>query len=171
LTQENRRRRRSRATRTSLAHPRAMTRRGRQIVLSIRWNGHDATSSTGPSLVNLKASWITSVFSTPRESKRPETMIDFKVLQMRCSRWPKGSIKRKSLKNPRATSLKLTRRSTTSMVAPIRMSQGGSRNSLPGMSWRSRPPPSSTLNGPRSPLPSTAVTTQTLCQSRGGILS
>jgi hypothetical protein len=29
----------------------------------------------------------------------------------------------------------------------------------------------STLNGLRSPSPSTAVTTQTLCQSRGGILS
>jgi hypothetical protein len=30
-------------------------------------------------------------------------------------------------------------------------------------------PPLSTLDGPRSPLPSTVVTTQTLYQSRGGI--
>jgi hypothetical protein len=35
---------------------------------------------------------------------------------MRCSRRPKGLIKRKSPKSPRATSLKLIRRSTTSMV-------------------------------------------------------
>jgi hypothetical protein len=39
------------------------------------------------------------------------------------------SIRRKSLKNPRVTSLKLIRRSTTSMVALIRLSQGGSKNS------------------------------------------
>jgi hypothetical protein len=43
---------------------------------------------------------------------------------MKYSRRPKGPIKRKSLKNPRVTSPKLTRRSTTSMVVPILMSQG-----------------------------------------------
>jgi hypothetical protein len=48
-------------------------------------------------------------------------MTDSKVLQMRCSRRPKGSIKRKSLKNLRETSLKLIRRSTTSIVAPTHM--------------------------------------------------
>jgi hypothetical protein len=33
----------------SLAHPRAMKRRGKRIIPSMRWNGHEATSSTGPS--------------------------------------------------------------------------------------------------------------------------
>jgi hypothetical protein len=48
---------------------------------------------------------------------------------MKYSRQAKGPIRRISLKNLRATSPKLTRRSTTSMVASILMSQGGSRNS------------------------------------------
>jgi hypothetical protein len=134
------------------------------------WNGHDATMSTGLDQVNLKASWIASAFSTPRESSRPGTVTDCKVLQMRCSRRRKGSIKIKSPKNSRATSLKLIRRSTTSMVDSTHTSQGGSRNSQPGRSWQSHPPPPSTLSGLRSPSPSTAVTTQTLCQSQGGIL-
>jgi hypothetical protein len=108
---------------------------------------------------------------TPRESTRPETVIDAKVSQMRCSRWPKGPIKRKSPKSPRVTSPKLIRRSTTSMVAPTHMSQGGSKNSQPRRSWRSHPPPPSTLNGSRSPSPSTVVNTRTLCQTRGNILS
>jgi hypothetical protein len=80
----------------------------------------------------LRAGWvnlIASVFSTPRESTRPRTATDSKVSQMKYSRRPKGAIRRKSPKNPRVTSLKLTRRSTTSMVGPILMSQGGSRNS------------------------------------------
>jgi hypothetical protein len=92
-------------------------------------DGHNATGSTNPGRVNLKVSWIASTFSTPRKNTRPGTAIDSKILQMRCSRRPKGAIRRKSLKNPRATSLKLTRRSITSMVAPIHLSQGGSRNS------------------------------------------
>jgi hypothetical protein len=81
----------------------------------------------------------------PGEGTRPETMTDSKVLQMRFSRQPKALINGKSLRSPRASSLKLTRRSTTSMVAPSHMSQGGSRNSQPGRSWRSRLPPRSTL--------------------------
>jgi hypothetical protein len=60
---------------------------------------------------------------------------------------------------------------TTSMVAPVLMSQGESRNPQPGRSWRSHPPTSSTISGLRSPSPLIAVTTQTLFQSRGGILS
>jgi hypothetical protein len=122
-------RRRSQATWTSLGHPRAMTRRGKRIILSMQWNGHNGTRSTIPGWVNLKISWITSTFSTHRESIRPRTATDSKASQMRWSRQPKGPIRRKSLKNPRATSPKLTRKSTTSMVAPVRMSQGGSRNS------------------------------------------
>jgi hypothetical protein len=38
--------------------------------------------------VNLKASWIAFAFSTPRESTRPKTMTDSKVLQMRFSTQP-----------------------------------------------------------------------------------
>jgi hypothetical protein len=49
--------------------------------------------------VNLKASRITSAFSTSGEIIRPETTTDSKVLQIRCSRQPKGSIKRKSPKS------------------------------------------------------------------------
>jgi hypothetical protein len=41
---------------------------------------------------------------------------------MRCSRRPKGLIKRKSPKNPWVTSPKLIGRSTISMVAPTHMS-------------------------------------------------
>jgi hypothetical protein len=33
----------------------------------------------GPDQVNLKASWIASAFSTPRESTRPGIAIDSKV--------------------------------------------------------------------------------------------
>jgi hypothetical protein len=89
----------------------------------------DATRSTGPSWGNWKASWITSAFLTPRESTSPRTMTNSKVLQMKYSRRPKRPIMRKSMKNLRVTSLKLRRRSTTSIVAPILISQGGSRNS------------------------------------------
>jgi hypothetical protein len=34
----------------------ATTRRGKRIILSMRWSGHDATRSTGLGRVNLKAS-------------------------------------------------------------------------------------------------------------------
>jgi hypothetical protein len=156
---------------TSLTHLRATTKRGKWIVPSTQWNDCDATGSTGPGQVNLNASQIASAFSTPRESTRPGTMTDSKVSLMKCSRRPKGPIWRKSLKNPRATSPKLTKRSTTSMVAPILMSQGRSKNSHSERSWQSLPAPLSTLNGLRSPLPSTAASTQTLCPSQGGILS
>jgi hypothetical protein len=102
---------------------------------------------------------------------RPGTMTNSKVSQMRCSRWPKGLIKRKSPKSHRVTSPKLIRRSNTSIVSLIHMSLGESRNSQPERSWRSHLPPPSTLKGLRSPSPLTAVTTWTLCQSRGDILS
>jgi hypothetical protein len=171
LTQENIRRRRSQATRTNLAHPRAITRRGKQSIPSTWWNNRNTTRSTGPGQVNLNASWIAFAFSTPRESTRPETAADSNVSQILCSRRPKGLIRRKRLKNPRVTSLKLIRRSSTSMVAPIHMSKGESRNSQPGWSWRYHLMPLGTLNGLRSPLPLTVVTTRTLCQSRGCILS
>jgi hypothetical protein len=49
--------------------------------------------------------------------------------KMNMDKFIKVTIRRKSPKNPRATSLKLTKRSTTSMMALILMSQGGSRNS------------------------------------------
>jgi hypothetical protein len=80
----------------------------------------------------------------PRESTRLRTAIDSKVSQMKYSRWPNGPIKRKRLKNQRATFPKLTSRSTTSTVAPILISQGKSRNSQLGRSCRSHPPPLST---------------------------
>jgi hypothetical protein len=112
-----------------------------------------------------------SASSNPKESTRSRTATDSKVLQMRFSRRPEVPIKRKSLRNPTMTSPKPIRGSTTSMVAPIYMSQGGSRNSQTGRSWWSLLPPQSTLDGLRSPLPSTVVTTQSLCQSWGGILS
>jgi hypothetical protein len=73
----------------------------------MQWNGRDATRSTGKDRVNLKASWITFVFSTPRESTKPKTVTDSKVSHMRWSRRPRGPVKRKSLKSTRATSLKL----------------------------------------------------------------
>jgi hypothetical protein len=56
LNTRNRRRKRTWAMQTSLACPTAMTRRGKQIVPSMRWNGRDATRSTSSSWVNLKAS-------------------------------------------------------------------------------------------------------------------
>jgi hypothetical protein len=83
------------------------------------WNGHDATMSTGPSRMNLKASWIAYAFFTHRESTRPRTVTDSKVSQMKYSGRSRGPIKRKSPKNLRATSPKLIRRSTISMVALI----------------------------------------------------
>jgi hypothetical protein len=54
--------------------------------------------STDTGQMNLKSSWIASAFSTPRESTRPGTVTDSKVLQMRCSIRPKGPARRKSLK-------------------------------------------------------------------------
>jgi hypothetical protein len=60
---------------------------------------------------------------------------------MWCSRRRRWPIKRKSPKNPRATFLKLIRRSTTSMVASSHMSQGERRNSQHKRPWRSRLPP------------------------------
>jgi hypothetical protein len=68
-TPGNRRRKRTRATWTSLARPRATTRRGKRIVPSMQWNGCDATRSTDPGRVNLKASWIASAFSTPGKAQ------------------------------------------------------------------------------------------------------
>jgi hypothetical protein len=53
----------------------------------------------------------------------------------------KASIKRQSLRIPWVTSPKLISRSTISKVAASHTSQGGSRNSQPGRSWQSHPPP------------------------------
>jgi hypothetical protein len=119
-----------------------------------------------PKPVNLKASWITFAFSTPRESTRPKTVSDSKVLQMRFSRRPSRPIMRRSLRIPRVTSPRHTRLPTIFLVALTHMRPRGSKNSQSGRSWRSVSPPPSTLDGPRSPLPSTAVTTRTLFQSR-----
>jgi hypothetical protein len=132
--------------------------------------GHDKQRKVDHSInmMNLKASWITYAFFTPKESTRPGTAADSKVSQIKYSRRPRGLIKRKSLKNLRVTSPTLTRRSTTSMVALILKRQGRSRISQPGRSWQSHPPPPSGL---RSPSPSTAVITRTLFQSQGSILS
>jgi hypothetical protein len=101
-TQESRRR--SRVTQISLAHREAMTRRESWIVLSMQLNELIVIRSTGPGLVNLKASWIAFAFSTPRESTRPESMTDSKVWPMRFSRRPSQSIKRRSPRIPRVTS-------------------------------------------------------------------
>jgi hypothetical protein len=88
---------------------------------------------------------------------------------MRFSRWPSQPIKRRSLRIPWVTSLRPTRRSPIFLVAQTHMSPRGSKNSQPGRSWRSVPPPPSNLDGPRSQSPSTAVTTQTLYQA--GVVS
>jgi hypothetical protein len=138
--------------------------------------GHDNRRKVDRSVNMVEWQWHHKEFRprpgfTPRESTRPRVVTDSKVSQMRFSRRPKGPIKRKSLRIPRATSPRLIKRSTTSMVAPSHMSRGGSENSLPGSSWLSRPPPPSTLSGQRSSLPSTVATTRILCQSWGGILS
>jgi hypothetical protein len=61
----------------------------------MRWNAGDATRSTGPSQVNLKASWIASTFWTPREITGPRTATDYKVSQMWCSRQQKGHQEKK----------------------------------------------------------------------------
>jgi hypothetical protein len=98
----------------------------------------------------------------PRQSARPDTVIDSKVLQMRFSRRPSELIKRRSPRIPRVTSPRHIKRSTTSLVALTHLSPRGSKNSQPGRSWRSNPPPLSTLDGSRSPIPSTALITQTL---------
>jgi hypothetical protein len=162
-------RRRSRATRISLAHPRATTRRENRTVLSMWYNDLVVISSIGQGRVNSKASCITFTFFTLRDSTRPETVTDSKVLQMRFSRRPRRLIKRRSLRIPRATSLRLIRRSTTFLVALTRMSPRGSKNSQPGRSWWSILLPLSILDGPRSPLPLTTETTWTLYHSRGSI--
>jgi hypothetical protein len=47
---------------------------------------------------------------TPRGSIRPGIATDSMVSQMRCSRWPKRTIKRRSPKNQRVTFPKLIRR-------------------------------------------------------------
>jgi hypothetical protein len=65
-------------------------KREKWIIMSIWWNGRDTTRSTGPGRVNLKASWITSSSSTPRESTRPKTVTDSKGSQMKFSRQEKG---------------------------------------------------------------------------------
>jgi hypothetical protein len=70
----------------------------------------------------------------PRESTRLGNETDSKVSHMWCSRWPKSPIKRRSPEIQRTTSLKLTRRSTTSMMDTIPMRQGGSKNSQLGRS-------------------------------------
>jgi hypothetical protein len=72
-----------------------MIRRGKQAILSVRWNDRDTIRSTGLGWVNLKASWIAFVYSYPRESTRLGATIDSKVLQMRFSRQPKVPIKGK----------------------------------------------------------------------------
>jgi hypothetical protein len=61
--------RRSQAARTSLARPRATTRRGKWTILSTQWSGHDSTRSIGPNRVNLKASWIAYAFSPPGKAQ------------------------------------------------------------------------------------------------------
>jgi hypothetical protein len=109
------------------------------------------------------------IFS-PRESTRPETATDSKVLQMRFSRQPSRPIERKSLRIPRVTSPRLIKRSTTFFVAPIQISPRVSKNSQPGRSWRSNPPPLSTSDCVRSPLLLTVATTPTSYQSRCDIL-
>jgi hypothetical protein len=78
-------------------------------------------------------------------------------------------IKRRSSRIPRVTSPRPTRRSTIFLVAPTRMSPRERKNSQPGRSWWSVPPPPSTLDDLRSPLPLTTVTTRTLYQIRGNI--
>jgi hypothetical protein len=98
----------------------ATKRRGKWVILSTRWNDHDAARSTGPGRVNLKDSGIACAFSTPGESTRHGTATDSKVLQMWCSGRPKGPIRRKSPRIPRETSLKLIRRSITYMVARVK---------------------------------------------------
>jgi hypothetical protein len=57
--------------------------------------------------------------------------------------------------------------STMFLVASTRMSPRGSKNSQPKRSWQLDPPPPSTLDGLRSPSPSTEVTTQTLSKKLG----
>jgi hypothetical protein len=65
----------------------------------------------------------------PRQSARPDTVIDSKVLQMRFSRRPSEPIKRRSPRIPRVTSPRLIKRSTTSLVALTHLSPRGSKNS------------------------------------------
>jgi hypothetical protein len=63
----------------------------------------------------------------------------------------KGVDQEEKPEEPKGDFPKLIKRSTTSMVAPSHMSQGGNRKSQPGRSWQSHPPPPSTVNGLRSP--------------------
>jgi hypothetical protein len=51
-------------------------------------NGLTDRRSIGLGWANSKASWITFAFSNPRETTRPKTAINSKVLQMRISRRP-----------------------------------------------------------------------------------
>jgi hypothetical protein len=87
---------------------------------------------------------------------RPGTMTDSKVSDMRFSRYPKGTIKRKSSRIPKATSSRLIKRSTTPMVGLSHLSQGGSKNK---QLVRSQMSPTSLkyLKWSEVPLPSIAV--------------
>jgi hypothetical protein len=136
----NRRRKRTQATRTSLAHPRATTRRGKWIILSMQWNDHGATRSISTGWVNFKASWIASTFSTPRESIRAITMTKG-TDQVKKPEESKGDF-------PDSYESRRKQKLTAREVMAV-----------------SSPPPPSTLSGPRSPSPSTAMTTQTLYRS------
>jgi hypothetical protein len=70
-----------------------------------------------------------------KENTRLETAMYARFLQTRFSSRPRRPIMTRSLKTPRATSPKLTRRLTTYSMDLIPMSQGGSRSSWPGRSW------------------------------------
>jgi hypothetical protein len=75
-------------------------------------------------------------------------------------------IRKQAMKNPRMSEQMLPITIKYSLAEEATLNTREQKES-----WRSHLPTLSTLNGPRSPSPSTAVTTRTLCLSRGGILS
>jgi hypothetical protein len=108
------------------------------------------------------------IFHT-KESTRPRTVTDFKVLQMR-SQDGQADRSREEVEDPKGNFPEAHKEVNYILVAPTSMSPRGSKSSQPERSWQSVLPPPSTLDSLRSPLPSTMVTTRTLYQSQGSIL-
>jgi hypothetical protein len=78
-----------------------MTRRGKRIIPSMWWNSCDTTRSTIPGWVNLKASWIASAFSTPREKHKTRNCDRLQGFADEVLQMAKGADQLKKLEEPK----------------------------------------------------------------------
>jgi hypothetical protein len=150
--------RRSQSTQTSLALPRATIRRGKWIIPSMQWNGPNTIRSTGLSWVTLKASWIRSAFSTPpppRESTRPETSTNTKVVD-----------REKKPKEPKGDFPEAHKEVNYIYGGPDSYESRRKQKLTAREVMAVSPTTLSTLSDPRSPSPSTAVTTRLCAKAR-----